>query len=423
MNNNNNYNNYNTFSNHPLIPNSQQYVLQKKFVSIHSQDRDIIKYPISSSFEIELPQDYLNVESVKLSSWSFPSNYYVFSRDQYNTIFVFSINEPYNPYSVNNNDPLQQAIFSGLNSNILKSFTCCIEEGTYTPTQISRELTNKMNSAVTEYLITYLTEYFPVLLDSFIQLGGYNEFVVVYNKISMKLWFGNKSSGFQLNNDSSIYSSNKLCKNVDCLNRRTIEKYVNWGLPWYLGFTYCNFESYKSPKSIYDSNGNLIQLFLPRFDYGDVFSGDAGYWLVPNLPNANVYYMESPEKINIMGYNYFYMDITGLNNIDTTIPFNFSNYTKTHSGTNGIVESSFAKISIPTFPIGQWFDNYQFPYKYFNPPAERIRKLFINLKYHDGSPVLFGNTDFSFSLEFCLLTPQNKLEKDIVVPKCVKYFN
>jgi hypothetical protein len=79
----------NNFSSHPLITNSQQYVFQKKFISIHSEDRDILKYPISSSFEIELPQDYLNVQSVKLSSWSFPSNYYVFSISQINFIFVF----------------------------------------------------------------------------------------------------------------------------------------------------------------------------------------------------------------------------------------------------------------------------------------------------------------------------------------------
>jgi hypothetical protein len=46
----------NNFSSHPLITNSQQYVFQKKFISIHSEDRDILKYPISSSFEIESVQ-------------------------------------------------------------------------------------------------------------------------------------------------------------------------------------------------------------------------------------------------------------------------------------------------------------------------------------------------------------------------------
>ena len=47
------------------------YLLEKKYVSICSEDRNIMKYPNPSTFEIELPQDYLNVQSVKLHSWSF----------------------------------------------------------------------------------------------------------------------------------------------------------------------------------------------------------------------------------------------------------------------------------------------------------------------------------------------------------------
>ena len=56
---------YNTSTNHPIIPNAQQYMFEQKYVSIHSEDRDIVKYPCSSDFEIELPQDYCNVQGVK----------------------------------------------------------------------------------------------------------------------------------------------------------------------------------------------------------------------------------------------------------------------------------------------------------------------------------------------------------------------
>jgi hypothetical protein len=414
----------NIFSSHPLITNSQQYVFQKKFISIHSEDRDILKYPISSSFEIELPQDYLNVQSVKLSSWSFPSNYYVFSQEKYNTFFVFSITDPYNPYINNNQNSLQQAIFSGFNSHILDQFICFIQEGSYTPKQLANELTNKMNYCISKYLITYLTEFFPALLQSFYDEGLYSDFVVVYNEVSMKLWFGNKNSGFKINNDSLLYSNCKLTKNPDCYNTRTINKYINWGLPWFLGFTYCNYESEIPEESIYDANGNIIYLNLPRFNYGDALNnGDNGYWLLPTLTGANVYFIETPEKINITGLEYFYMQINGLNNIDTTIPFNISNFTDTTNQTNGVVNNAFAKIPINSFPLNQCFDDSQFPHKYFNPPAERIRKLFINLTYHDGMPVFFGNSDFSFTLELGLLTPQNKLDYDLVVPECTKYFS
>ena len=49
-NNSNNYNNFNVNSSHPLIQSSQEYMYYKKFVSIHSEDRDIIRYPNSAEF-------------------------------------------------------------------------------------------------------------------------------------------------------------------------------------------------------------------------------------------------------------------------------------------------------------------------------------------------------------------------------------
>ena len=117
------------------------------------------------------------------------------------------------------------------------------------------------------------------------------------------------------------------------------------------------------------------------------------------------------------------MEIVGLNSIDSTSPFNISNFTKTTNETNGIVNSSFAKIYISRDSSYQDFDNLQYAHKYFNPPAERIRRLNISIKYHNGEPVLFGNNDFSFTLEFNTLTPQNKLEYYVNVPECVEYLN
>ena len=58
----------------PLIPNAQQYILQYKYCTINSDDRDIKKYPNAAEFEIELPQDYVNVQTVKLIRASFLTN-------------------------------------------------------------------------------------------------------------------------------------------------------------------------------------------------------------------------------------------------------------------------------------------------------------------------------------------------------------
>ena len=36
--------NFNTNTSHPLIPSSQEYMYFKKYVSIHSEDRNMLKY-------------------------------------------------------------------------------------------------------------------------------------------------------------------------------------------------------------------------------------------------------------------------------------------------------------------------------------------------------------------------------------------
>ena len=108
-----------------------------------------------------------------------------------------------------------------------------------------------------------------------------------------------------------------------------------------------------------------------------------------------------------MGPAYIYMEVDGMNYIDEFAPWNLSNYTAHNNQTNGRVNSSFAKIAVPATPISQWFDiNYTGPYKYWNPPAERISRLKIKFRYHNGQLVNFGQFDYSFMIEFNLLKPQ-----------------
>ena len=194
------YKNVNT--NHPLIDNSQQYVIYRKYISIHSEDRDITKYPKSSFFEIELPEDLLNVHKVSLNSWNFPSNYNAFSIFNNNIAFLFQLNKPYNPNMNGLSDPLQLAIYDALLSNVNNNFSIFIEEGFYNPTQMATELTNKFNEAVTAFILKFFNEngISQTIIDKFIFDCGYKEFVIVYNNVGQKLWFGNRSSGFLFKN-------------------------------------------------------------------------------------------------------------------------------------------------------------------------------------------------------------------------------
>lgn len=119
-----------------------------------------------------------------------------------------------------------------------------------------------------------------------------------------------------------------------------------------------------------------------------------------------------------MGPAYFYMELNGNNCIDETSPYTLNKFTLSTNITNGVTNSAFAKIGIPTTPISQWFDKESLPYKMYWPPADRIRKLGVKFRYHNGQLVNFGAFPYSFAIEFTQLQSQqnrriNSLAKDV----------
>ena len=414
---------FNTFTNHPLIPNSQEYMVVRKYVSIHSEDRDVLKYPNSAEFEIELPQDYLNVLSVRLESWAFPSNYSTFSQLNKNITMSFQITDTSVPICISDFYPYN--MYLAVYNNIQNFYSITIESGYYTPQQMVTELTNKFNEAVTNYIYTYfianITD--PVELQTYIDRltaigGGYTDFVIVYNEVTQKIWFGNKNATFVLLNvdNSTPYildSNDKFIPNpsftsAQCPPSKTqLPDYTNWVLPSYLVL----------PRTPVTSTSTSI---YPRFYYGDVVPGDKGYWLQhnPDAPDCSLNYIEANYKINIMGPAYFYMDLTNLNNIDETNPYNLSNFTLHTNETNSRVNASFAKIEIPYTADScvQCCENNR-AYKIYNPPAERIRKIKLRMRYHNGQLVNFGSSEYSFTLEFTLYNAQQSKKYNNYIPE------
>jgi len=403
---------YNVNTSHPLIPNSQEYMFYKKFVSIHSEDRDIVRYVNSSEFEIEMPEDVTNVSAIRLVQWAFPANYSTFSAFNSNIFFVFSITNPYNPGVNGVSDVLTYRIFEALFKTSNK-YEIIIEEGFYNPIQMATEMTNKMNTAVTIRIQTYFAEQaltdpsWTTSLEEFKSRGGYNRFIVVYNTVSCKLWFGNRADGFELINEVGLLTN--LVSETLCIGeKKHLPDSSNWGLGGYLGLARCNSQAVSS--NAFNNITDYITyngIIVPRFYYGDVTPGDDGYWLLPytDLSGSQVYWVEPPYKINLMGDAFIYMELAGQNCIDETKPYNISNFTLTTNQTNGVVNSAFAKIPVPSTPMSQWFDRDSIPYKFYYPPAERIRRLKIKLRYHNGQPVNFGVFNFSFMLEFTTMLP------------------
>ena len=405
-------------NNYPLISNSREYMYTKKYVSIHSEDRDMKKYPNSGSFVLELPQDYLNVVTVKLESWSFPSNYSAFSIFNNNVSLSFQISKPYvfSPAITSgdtNTLQISYVITEIFRMFVLHNYTIIIDDGFYNPEQMANELTNRFNEVVTIFINVYLTQHIgevisgisitQSLIDEFNNYdtggyGGYTDFVIIYHTVSQKLLFGNRSSGFIIPKNNTTLNENGVLNTLDfeakCLFKG-LPDYSNYGLVSNLGF---------SP-----ADNISIQTYPLRIFYVQPMAGRL-FWLFPNTtkyPNSTVsYYIEPPYKINLMGQAYLYLELEGLNNIDETSPFDDTYAAETTTTTNSRVNAAFAKIPISTTPISQWFDHECKSFKLYNPPAERIRKLKIRLRYHDGLLAVFGVFNYSFTLEFTMLTPQ-----------------
>ena len=85
-------NHLNTHTNHPIIQREQSYVLDRKLLAVHSEDRDVKKWPNSNRFEVRLPEPIKNIQSMRLINVSIPNNLYTFTNNYQNTKITFTIN-------------------------------------------------------------------------------------------------------------------------------------------------------------------------------------------------------------------------------------------------------------------------------------------------------------------------------------------
>jgi hypothetical protein len=401
----------NKFStNHPLIKNTAEYVKYKKQVSIHSEDRNIEKYPSASYFEIELPEDITNIEKAELISWCFPSNYDVFSVANKNLLITFKFTEFYPPLT---SPPAPASAYITMVNDIYTllnlpqyanhEYVVTIQPGSYSPTQFVQELENRFNYAVQEYIVAVLVEngYSFAQIDDYLNppspyVGGYNGFSVAFNEVSNKVWFGNNNAAFIITNASDILRG--TLAGITCVFK-ALPDFSNWGLPSYIGFTRTDEHS-KIAVSERDH-----RFFYTNYKLA-VALGGTGDWINtdPVYPTAPINYIQCPNKINLMGPSHFYMEIAGLNNLDETSPYNVSLFTRQTNITNGRVNSAFAKIGVAGIPLSMFYEaNQDQNYKYFDPPAERIRRLQITIRYHDGLPVNFETFNYSFVIQFITL--------------------
>ena len=368
---------------HPLIPREQTFVLDRKLVSIHSYDRDIKKWPNSNHFEIELPEDVRNVQSMRLLNIALPSNQTIFSNEYQNTKLKVYI-----------------SIRGGGTGNIIIT----IDEGSYTPDQLATEIETKLNKTIAASGIA--------------GSAGYNNFRCKYNAVSNTFWFGNLIDKFILK------FGDKLEYTYDCTQLLVWNNYKKWGLPAYLGYKKRDYVSTTTPPNIWytDISGDPF-----GFDY-EAHDGSGNEWLTDVSRNSIVNlhdYSANPLdpsgicNIDIMGEDYIYMELDKYNSMDEVEPYSENTSGWFNNDYAGKVKCAFAKIPVQCTPYSQVFDStraYIANISHYNPPIERIDRLRFRFRYHDGRLVDFKCLPFSFTLEFNMLRDEQLRAMVVRVP-------
>ena len=382
-----------------IITDSTNYLLESKYLTIHSNDRDQSKWPFTSEFEIELPQEYYNIQNMRLIDITFSNVSYVISNLNKNTKLSFQLNKP--------SETSQESVDSSLDLTYFdKVFTIELDEGNYTGSQLSNEIQYKMNKKITDEINKEGETY----------LGFY----IAYNSVDNKMYFGNNNHSFTLRFD--IEENYNLICNISDTNNRNVNNIlknefnkIKKGLNYYLGFPNTQFTS--------------TQKTEPQV-FGYLNTEDGAIWLNPK--NKNCYIVSSVNQLQLYGESVFYMEIEKYNNCDELIELPQFKYSSSLSNPNkscfkntygGKVDSYFCKIILfnkyqnkNLFPtnenVGGKLHNVSRTYE---PVIENLRKLKFRFRYHDGSLVNFNNNDLNFTIEINCI--RNEISKIPVIQK------
>ncbi len=350
-------------------PNANTYMTIKKIVSIHSEDRDITKFPAASLFDVQLPTDYKNIVSITLDNIDIPKSVYVFSNHLQNiklTFYVIPVHTLGSGMSPTTFAEWDYTTGMALLQN-KNGYTITVTEGNYSSEEMKNELTGLMNEAVTNYLKSV-----GITTD-------YNYFTIVNHDINFKFIFGNERDIFAFDFTKTYdYACPQATYNV-------FNQYFLWGLGSYLGF---NKEVYTSVKTT-----DAISFFWAEIS-----------WFKPEGTDRTFYYIEPPNSYNLIGETQFYMELSGYNSIDEIFPYTERSSNMYNAKQNASIDIAFAKIA--NVQGETVTPNYNLTNSFFSdPPLERLQKIKVKLRYHNGLLVDLRNQNFNFSLSFNLLRP------------------
>jgi hypothetical protein len=340
-------------SSKPLIPREQNYILDRKLVTVHSEDRDITKWPSPSSFEIILPETLLNVQSIRLIQATMPGKFFTFSDDYQNTKLQLTMS----------NDP----------SNVRE---IKIQKGYYSPAELTIELTARINRAI----------------------GTDVSFNVFYDNVAQKFWFGHTDLSFNLLCCNEISYDFSNCEQQQ--QPLVWNNHSNWGLPYYLGFQKKCYTSNVDLSGIefdyvYPSNNNIPNNLKIKYYVEAPFSF--------NIGGDTCMYMEI-DKYNT------YDELYPYNQSSRQMYDNNAYNGKTNSAFAKIPIKSHTENSYDSRTF------YLHNLAHYDPPIERMTRLKFKFRFHDGRLVNFQNYPFDFTLEFNSLRNEMGKQYNVRIP-------
>jgi hypothetical protein len=393
---------------HPLIPREQTFSVNRKLITVHSEDRDINKWPNANHFELQLPQTYTNVETIAFVAYSFPTYYYAFSNESQNTKITFT------------------AIISTASYGQTNPITITISPGFYSHAQLAAEIQNQLNLAVRA-------------LNS--SLASYNNFRVFYDEVRQRFLFGNTTDPFTFIYNAPESYDSEPCY-APCISTAAAvassaqpsatirwNQYTNWGLGYNLGFVKCLPSECGNPNDVISANRAIASAVTSsqRVNYVINSSPPAvGYeWLTVSL-GATGYVLVPPNPPSLNGYSDMYVEIDRYNYLDEMQPYSAHTSNSRNNDYNGIVNSAFAKIPLRTKPTkivsaleymyGDEPQDTSQGFSTFFPPLDKLSKLKFKFRYHDGTLVDFGGQNFSFTVALYMYRDEIARSKHLRAP-------
>jgi len=395
---------------HPLIPREQTFSVNRKLISVHSEDRDINKWPNANHFELQLPQTYTNVETIALVEYSFPTYYYTFSNESQNTKITFV------------------AIISTASYGQTNPITITISPGFYSHAQLAAEMQNQLNLAVRA-------------LNS--SLASYNNFRVFYDEVRQRFLFGNTTDPFTFIYNAPESYDSEPCY-APCISTAAAiassaqpsatirwNQYTNWGLGYNLGFVKCLPSECGNPNDVISANRAIASAVTSSQRVNYVINPNAssapyptGYeWLTVT---GTGYVLVPPNPPSLNGYPDMYVEIDRYNYLDEMQPYSAHTSNSRNNDYNGVVNAAFAKIPLRTKPTkivsaleymyGDEPQDTSQGFSTFFPPLDKLSKLKFKFRYHDGTLVNFGGQNFSFTVALYMYRDEIARSKQLRAP-------